>query len=75
MPKTEKGVARPSKTKSKTTREITFSSFEDFEKRMFPNAVAQRSLQKDGAAARALGESLAEALAEDAERRISSRMK
>jgi hypothetical protein len=75
MPKNEKAREDGAREtpKSKATREMTFSSFEDFDRKMFPNAVARRSLQKDRAAARELGERLAEALAADAERRISSR--
>jgi hypothetical protein len=53
--------------------EPTFSSVRDFEEKMFPRAVASRSLQADGASSRTLGEQLGDALARELAGRLERR--
>jgi hypothetical protein len=59
-----------SEDKKSRSEKPTFASVREFEVKMFPRAVASRSLRADGAASKALGERLAEALAQSAERRL-----
>lgn len=66
MPNSKKEKAENSRTATAVKQkpdDVTFSSLQDFEEKMFPHAVAGRSLRHDGGASRTLGERLGDALA------------
>ena len=75
MPSSKKKRPESAKTSAAAKQkapETTFSSLEDFEEKMFPRAVAGRSLRYGRNASRTFGERLGDALAQRLAGRLES---